>query len=216
MNRICNIALMLFLLPLGTYAAGVLPHEVAVPYEIVPIETIVGQQFLVGTLEEFPEMFEFSIDTPTTLDLAVRYPLIAGGDDADTVTPAIGVIIVAVGERGVAEMGRIEATAANWEKVSDPLTRLPYLAGGSFSKELLPGTYRIEVSTPDNRGAYMVALGTGEALSFSEKFSLTKQLYAFYGVSAIGMIRTSIVLYPLGSIVLVVLIAGTWWVQRRR
>jgi hypothetical protein len=209
------IAAVVFL-PVVVMANGLITHDATIPYEIVPIEDITKEQYAVGELNNYPEMYEFTIDIETAVSVAVRYPLTSTVRDVE-VTPQLGLIVVKVVEpRGVAEVARVASTDATWEIVRDPLSKLLYEQGGTFTKTLEPGTYRVEVSTPDNQSPYILAFSGQHALTFGEKFSLVGDLYEFYGVSKVGMIRSPLIVYPIGIVVLLGLIVLTWWYSSRR
>ncbi len=195
-------------------ANALVSHEGVTPYEITPLQAITQTQYLVGTLQDFPEMYEFSLDVETPIALSLRYPQVADAASAEQ-EPSLNVIIIRVVEpRGVEEVARMNAAEVSWESVRDPLSGLVYLQGPTYTDTLPPGMYRIEVSTPDNNSPYLMVLG-GESLSFGEKFRLVGGLYDFYGVSKIGMLRSPLLLYPIGSIFLLGMIVATWYYRRR-
>jgi hypothetical protein len=71
---------------------------------------------------------------------------------------------------GVAEVGRLKANEIVWEKTRDSVLGLSFLKSKAFESEIGPGIYRIEVSTPDNVGKYMLTIGE-ERVSSGEVYT---------------------------------------------
>lgn len=51
---------------------------------------------------------------------------------------------------------------ASWEPYNDQVRALTLFEGPTFNGRLNPGFYRFEVSSPLNRGKYMLTLGDGD------------------------------------------------------
>lgn len=189
-------------------------HTLSTPYDIVTISTEeLGQQYFLGSLEDFPEMFEVVLEATSTLTLAIR-----AVPTEDQKTPQLsGIVIRDKAVRGVEEIARLKADEASWLPVRDTLSGLVYLTGGKFEAEVPPGTYRIEVSTPNNVGKYILVFGSdAESAPYGITLASVADTYEFYGVSKIGMIRSPLLLYPLGIAVVLALFGATWYWQRRR
>jgi hypothetical protein len=192
------------------YGYSLVLHEPAVPYEIltIPAETK-QQQVVAGRLDDYPEMVEITSTEDFFLEVAIR--AVPG-----TTTPDFSGIVVRVLEpRGVAEVARLRASEATWETVVDPLAALPYIEGPRFSGAVASGTYRIEVSNPDNEGQYLLVIGSAdESGTYGQKWRSVAGLYEFYGQSKVGMIWSPLVYYPVGIILL--LIGFVYTVYRTR
>ncbi len=188
-------------------------ESVTVPYEVV---TIVGdpnvQQSILGDLSGSPEMFEIVSDVPFVLSAEIR----AIGDGA--LLPDFSGIVIRQKElRGVEEVSRLLATDADWSLITEPATGLPYRAGPFYSEEVPAGTYRIEVSTPENIGKYILVIGSSKSsVGYFASFASVKAVYAFYNRSSFSMFSSPYVHYPIGILLLLVLLVGTWVWQRRR
>lgn len=210
--RIICVGLLIFCVqPALAYVAS--EHTSDIPYEIFSIDTeIPYQQYFMGTLDGFPEMYEMVFAATTTLSLEIR----AIDNSSPESFQLAGIIIRDKTVRGVEEIARLQADDTLWEQEQDILSALPYFAGSSFNEVVPPGTYRVEISTPNNLSKYILVFGD-DAVSagYGTALESVANTYSFYGVSKIGMIRSPLLFYPLGIVVLVCLIAGTWYWQRR-
>jgi hypothetical protein len=117
---------------------------------------------------------------PESLSLRIKY------DD--------GAIVWINGE----EVARLKPTDATWESVHEPVSKLSFLLGPEFETTIASGTYRVEVSTPENFGKYIIVLGDADVHhGFGATWSAVSTLYEFAGVTKLGMVRTSLVYVPL-------------------
>lgn len=74
-----------------------------------------------------------------------------------------------------------------------------------------PGTYRVEVSTPVNEGAYMLTIGSeSDPLGYFATLNRVWVIQRHFGYSIFNMLRSSYVYYPLGIIFLLWAISRTW------
>jgi len=131
-------------------------NEPAIPYEIFTIETNIEEQSeYLGDLQGDPHMYEFTVSEPVKLSLQI-----AQQDMSITSVPFSLITIKQNGKnRGVTEIGRLKNSEADWQSYSDKALGLKLIKGDVFEAELEKGVYRVEVSTPDNIGKYMLILG---------------------------------------------------------
>lgn len=181
-------------------------------YEVVTIQNPETEQLILGELEDAPEMYEIVSETPFTLTAEIRavpYP-------ASTIVPQFSGIIIKQKEiRGVEEIARLKAEESNWTVVSDNATGLNYQAGPFYSEPLEAGTYRIEISNPNNSGRYMLLVGSkSDESGYFASLADIKLVYQFYGLSTVRMFSSPYVHYPVGIMILIGLIFGTWFWQR--
>jgi hypothetical protein len=205
------LAAVLFLPGGVSLAYQVSEYTMPVPYDVYRIDTdISAEHWYVGNLEDFPEMYEFTIEATTTLGIAL---FTLPGDT----TPDLGGIIVRdTPPRGVAEVARLKSGEASWETDRDGVSGLTFRQGPTLIEEIGPGTYRIELSTPDNAGPYVLRLGTeANPQGYFAAWGATSRLYEFAGVTKFGMIRSPLVYYPLGILIVLGLIGVTFWYTRR-
>jgi len=164
-------------------------------YEIIPIETapVTTQEFL-GTLEEYPEMFEFTTSEPMTL----RAQLWQRASDEP-----FGFTLIAVRKddrsSSVTEVSRVKQNPSEWTPDYDGVLGMRFLKSGVMERRIEPGTYRIEVSTPVNQGSYLLQLGTEpNAVNY---FSMLGNIWAtqrHFGHWPFRMLLSSYVYYPIG------------------
>lgn len=62
----------------------------------------------------------------------------------------------------------LNGTTYRWEEFDEPFAGDRYLMGPEFSEKVPGGSYRIEVSNPQNRGKYVLSVGKQEAFTPAE------------------------------------------------
>ena len=111
----------------------------------------------------------------------------------------------------------MKAEDASWTPVGDSVTGLIYQSGPFFSEKVPAGTYRIEVSTPINTGKYLLIVGnTPVDAGYFATVAAIRVVYDFYGLGTLSMFHSPYIHYPVGIVVVLLLIAGTWYLQRRK
>lgn len=209
MNKMTFSAILLaaFVMPTFSLAYEPILNSTTIPYEPQVIDSAISNQTqYLGLLAGDPHMYEFTIGVDTTLTLQVTQ---RAGD-----TP-IPFSLIAVRENtqnaGVVEVGRLRAKDITWEEKRDSALGLTLAHSPTFEAEIGPGVYRVEVSTPENLGAYMLTVGSIEApAGYFETLADVRTIQKFFGVSIFGMLLSSYVLYPLGIVVLLALFYYTW------
>ena len=200
-----SVFLLTFALPVFAYNPLVVdPPQ---PYEIIPIEDdpYVEHQFL-GTLTDYPEMFELKTDVSITLKATVR-------QKSSGRSVPFGLIVVRQNDTdgGVTEVVRQNQPLTEWEKITDSALGMTFLKTKTLEKDIVPGTYRIEVSTPDNKGDYMLTIGD-EPVRVGY-FTTVGQIYTIqnnFGYTPFHMLFSSYVYYPLGILGVLYGIYRTW------
>lgn len=191
-----------------TQAFSATLEEVPVQYDVVKIDTPEVKQIILGELNDSPEMYEISSDQPFKLTVSLR-----ALPKSLSPLPAnfTGLIIKQKAVRGVEEVARLKAVEANWEELRDSSTGLSYQNGPNFSQDMASGTYRVEVSTPDNHGKYLLVIGDQtDDNGYFTNLGNVATVYEFYGLSKIRMFSSPFVHYPLGILILLSLIFVTW------
>ena len=183
-----------------------------IPYEVVVIDNAIATQAeYLGELVGNPHMYEFTIGKKTTLTLTVS--------QLENEMPLLFSLIAVKQNNhnaGVAEVGRLTAKDITWEVTDDAVLGLSFLRSQKFEAEIDLGVYRVEVSTPDNIGSYMLTVGA-EAVSpgYFATLSDIRTIQRFFGKSPLALLTSSYVYYPLGSLVLLGLLYYTWRNRRR-
>ena len=175
-----------------------------VPVMVVPERVIDVQQIedpeisraYYGELTGFPHTFEITATKPFVLYAQVLEPDIDGVENNHS-----GIIIKErENGRGVEEVARLRSREASWESFYEPFGADRYLKGGQFEKEVAAGVYRIEVSTPVNKGKYVLSVGKIEDFSDVGYFETVANIYKvkqFFGKSPISMLVSPFIYIPL-------------------
>ncbi len=184
-------------------------NETVIPYQIYVIDNdIKTRSEYLGTLKGDPHMYEFTLGAPSTLMLTLTQL------KADTPIP-FSLITVKQNNHnaGVVEVGRLRAKDAVWEATFDRGLGLRFLAGQAFEAELTPGVYRVEVSTPDNFGSYMLTVGNNpKSPGYFATLGDVRTIQRFFGKSFFAVFKSSYVYFPLG----ILLIVGFIIITRKR
>ncbi|USN87806.1 MAG: hypothetical protein H6779_05425 [Candidatus Nomurabacteria bacterium] len=203
--------LLIFLLPTATTQAyNPVINIVTVPYSVTAVGGSLSlQREFLGELKNDPHMYEFVVGSSTELYLRLAQL------ESDKLVP-FSLILVQQNENrgGVTEIGRTNNVKAKWEPIHDDLLGLTMDYSDPFVVTLKPGVYRVEVSTPDNVGKYVLIVGQESVDNgyFSE-LSNVRTIQSFFGKSMFSMLKSSYVYYPIGIVVLLIVIYQTW---RRR
>lgn len=171
-----------------------LPVEPAEPYAIIPVEgdPYVEHHYL-GTLTGYPEMYELTTDVALTLKVSLFQ---RSGRHA----VPFGMIVVQQNsdDGGVTEIARSNQPLDTWKKDYRPTLGMTLLQTDTIEQELTPGTYRIEVSTPDNTGEYMLQIGD-EAVSrgFFRKLADVRAIQKNFDYTILHVLFSSYLYLPL-------------------
>lgn len=186
--------------------------EDATPVVAIPIDDITRSRMLYGDLDNFPHTYEFSVTKPTALYAQVLVPDIASAKN----TVSAIIIRLPDGRGRVTEVARLEAKDAMWTREFEPWVGDSYRSGSMFEKEIGPGTYRIEVHTPDNVEKYALRVGTRDdmEIGYIERVRRIVAVKAFFEKSPLRVIESRYVYMPIAVLVLCV---GAWsWYKRRK
>jgi len=189
-------------------ASNVFLTEVSVPYEVVTIDTEVSEaQLHLGELDNFPIMYEFSLSATTSFVATISQPPV-GGSEPNPLT----LMLVRRDDRGggVTEIDRLNFATDDWFLVKDSSMGVSLLEGDEISTELVAGLYRVEVSTPDNYGKYLLSFGPPADNGYFANLAKARSIQKFLGYSPLKMLTSSLVYYPLGIILLGILLQRTW------
>ncbi len=180
------------------------------PYEVCMADSdiAVGAEYL-GELVGDPHMYEFSIGAETPLHLTL-FQL----EEGEPVPFSLIAVKQNNQNAGVVEVGRLAAKDITWTEVSDNGLGLDLVASQTFEATISPGIYRVEVSTSENYGKYMLRIGEIEANpGYFSTLADVRMVQKFFGASVFSLFLSSYVYYPLGILILLGLIFMTW---RRR
>ncbi len=206
------LACLVVLLPISVLAAGPIVHDPQRPYEPLPVDAeIEKEQLYLGELTGDPHMYEVSLTEEKEFSIKLLQL------DLPTTTPFSFILVRDNGNnRGVSEIGRVRGQEVVWKSYRDSTFALRFKQGLEYSSTLSPGVYRFEISTPDNFGKYLIILGTDQPESgYFEDIGYISAVQRFFDYSALRIMLSSYVLYPIGSVIIIILIMGTWYMTRR-
>lgn len=209
------VAVLFLVVPIFAFAFNPIFSATAVPYEVLTIDSRIEQQNeYLGELSGYPHMYEFTLGTEAVLVLKL-----AQKADEDTAPLRLSLIVVKenTNNAGVAEVGRQTAKSDTaWTERRDSALALTLLEGEEFVENLTPGTYRVEVSTPDNYGKYLLTVGDDpQSSGYFKLLGDIRTIQAFFGLPFLAIFLSSAVYYPLGIILLLVGIYFTWRNRQR-
>ena len=210
-NNFMRIILLSIFLLLATPAHAAMP-EVIIQESLSDITSIkdpTRAQTFYGNLVDFPHTYQIVATKPFHLFVQIKVP------DIDSSTNNLFGIIIKepTGKGRVEEIVRLKGQEASWESSFDWWSMDSYRMGPIFDQDLGPGTYRIEVSTPDNREKYVLAVGTQNELSF-DYFEAIRRLMeekVFFEKSRFRIVESPLVFVPLFGVGGMVIL----WYRRR-
>lgn len=207
--------IILTILCVTAFSASAYNPIIAEPEEVYSPIVIEGDPYVqreyLGSLNTFPDMYELTTAVNMTLKLQLRQR------DTKQAVP-FGLIMVRQNEAdgGVAEVVRVNEDLSKWQSYRSSVLGVALLQGAVIETELEPGTYRIEVSTPDNQGNYMLVVGEEvESIGFFRALGHIYVTQQHFGYTPFRMLFSSYVFYPLG-IVLVLFGMYRTWVYREK
>ena len=204
------ILLSIFLLlatPVWAYEPEVIVQKSLL--DVTAISDPTRAQIFHGNLIDFPHTYQIIATKPFHLFVQIKVP------DIESSTNNISGIIIKEpeGKGRVQEVTRLKGSDASWGSTYEWWSMDAYRNGPSFEQDLGPGTYRIEVSTPDNREKYVLAVGTRDEMTFGY-FGTVRRIMdvkVFFGKSRLRIVESPLVFIPLLGI------GGlfTFWYKRR-
>ena len=205
MKSIIIALAFLFALPVAAFSPVV--SEPSIPYEAMIVENTdtFQERILLGDLEQFPDMYELAFDKASDITIQLKQR------DTETLSP-FSLLMVKVNEDGsVSEVFRHQTPVEEWSYINDMMLGFNLREDEVLVKSVEAGTYRLEVSTPINEGAYMLILGdepTKDGFFKTLGGIFTTQQH--FGFTWLRFLLSSYVHYPLGIIVVLAGILFTW------
>ena len=199
----------LLVLPLVSLAASPVINQPAMPYAPLAINALIEQeQLYLGQLIGDPHMSEVSLDEERTLTLTL-----VQSDAGESALP-FSLIVVRDNDnhRGVTEIGRLTGKDIQWTSYYDAALALSLRRSETVEYVLAPGVYRFEVSTPENLGKYLIMLGTesDDDAGYFTKLGDIRLVQEFFEASFFRIFISTYILYPVGTLILIMLIYLTW------
>lgn len=199
--------LFVLAVPGTALAFVVVPTDQSQPYEVVPVEAVPGaERLFLGTLEGYPIMYELIAEEPFTFTAEIAQA-------ANRVQQPLTLLLVRQNDRGggVREIARMTVLPESWTRQRDSQLGLSFTTSPRIEEDVSAGIYRIEVSTPENTGDFMLRLGNApESVGYLDQLAAVRQVQQWFGYGVLSMLLSSLVYYPLGIMVLLYLIYKTW------
>lgn len=184
------------------------------PYEALTIDAdIETAHNYLGELKGDPHLFEFTLKEPKKLSLVISQR------EINKERAPFSLILVRNNGsgRGVTEIGRVKNEEMDWQTNYNQNLSFELTNSKTISYELEPGVYRFEISSPLNQGRYLLLVGQiNDESSYSEKIKSIIMIQDFFGLSNWRVILSTTVLYPGGSILILLLFWLTWRYQHKK
>jgi hypothetical protein len=182
-------------------------------HDVIVIDDIETTHFFYGKLDDFPHTYRITVNESTTVSLQILVP-----DSHEVAKDKTGLLLeVLPNDAGVREVKRLPAKEATWDSEFAWRTGDSYLIGPSYFDTIEPGTYHFEISTPINKGPYVLAVGTRVEFSLGGYFDLVSDIAhvkEFFGKSKFWAIQSPFVFVPL--LMLMLIVAVIYRVYSRR
>lgn len=184
--------------------SSAMAYELAVtetdrPYEVVPTRwsSEVAQVYL-GELLSYPVMYELTATEPFTLSTQVQQLYKPGQEPRNF---SLMVVRQNDGNGGVTEVTRVTPTTEEWAVVKDAVLGMTFWESNRVAEAVGPGTYRIEVSTPQNTGKYRLHIGaTDKSAGYFETLGQVRTTQDFFDQPFFRLLASSYVYYTIGVI----------------
>lgn len=163
-------------------------------HDVLPIQNLTTLQHFYGTLTDAPHLYTFHVDEPTDVSLALFVP------DLPDQKNDMSILLLRKKVRGLDLVTRLEAARASWLSSTWWSTGDTYRKGGEWSESLDIGDYEVEVSTPSNRGSYVLSLGTLSTTTLSSYTAQVRTLFCikqFFHKSGIAALESPLLFVPL-------------------
>lgn len=204
---------LLVAIPAFAVAYDITITEPETPYEIVELGEYDGAPNLyLGTLDQYPIMYQFRVEGEARFVARLRQQYVPPAP------VAFSLILIRQNEngRGVTEVARLNPEAIAWTREKDPALGLTFWQVPELAETLATGTYRLEVSSPENEARYVLELGAEapEAGYFTTLGNI-RTTQAFFGYSVVKLLTSRYVYLPLGILLLIIALQQTWRYRHR-
>ncbi|MFT5832388.1 MAG: hypothetical protein ACI9SY_000778 [Candidatus Paceibacteria bacterium] len=207
------LALLVFVLPVLTHAFVAVETDISQPYEVFPVENVLPDQTsYLGTLDNYPVMYEVRSEEAFIFTAQLRQP-------ASSPSEPLALLLIRRNDRGggVTEIVRQNIDPADWSRERDSLVGMSFLTAEVLEIDVEPGIYRLEVSSPNNLAQYMLTVGDESIESgYFEQLGYARQTQSYFGYGFFTMLRSSLVYYPIGILLLLGAFYQTWRFASKR
>ncbi len=200
------VVCILFGISFATVAASVTETVKPVtPYAPIPFDAVgTTERMYLGALIGDPHLYEFTIGnevTTTTIELLQHREA--------TVPYSLLLVRVNDNERGVKEVLRVDGREQVWHDQFSARFGMTFRTTDPITFAVGRGTYRLEVSTPDNDGSYALRVDGGQSSSYGSVVASVHAVQAHFGYPLVAILLTPYVYVPVALLVFVG-IYGVW------
>lgn len=204
------VALFLFLAPVAqAYNPVTVSADEPFAEIVIPMDEAGQKQSYLGTLDIYPHLYEFQLESDTTLQVQTRQRAM---DDAEP----INLILLSVhpDTERIAEVMRLNTPVEERTKDFVGSLGITVLESELVELELEAGLYRLEVSSPLNERAYELNFGAeSNENSYFGTFGTIWEVQRHFGYWWTRYLLSTYVLYQLG---IVLMLGGFVYVWRKR
>jgi len=181
-----------------------LAHQpIIVESEITEIKKPDVSQAFYGNLQGRADIYKLRLDEQQTIYFSLLVP------DLEGIATDVSLQITKDGK----EVRVLSGEGFNWKKFYEEFAGDHYLQGPEEKITLEKGEYSLEVSSPSNRGKYVLVIGEKEEFPLSEIINTIKTLPRlkrdFFEKSAWGAFFNRIGLFVFGPVIIFVLIMAS-------
>jgi hypothetical protein len=213
--KITRAALMILLCLLGftTIVSAHQPRLISGDQTVEIIKPEISQAFY-AALEGSPHLYQIVADQEFQLYLNLLVP------DLPRIDKDITATVSRVDAQGrEALLFALTGENHHWEKYFEPFAGDRYFKGPERTETVPAGLYRIQVSSADNRGRYVLAVGKEEKFTAAETAAMIAALPAlkrdFFEKSPLTAFFNLVGLFMLLSLLLLIAVAaGLYWLIR--
>jgi hypothetical protein len=184
-------------------------NDSQVPYEISDASiTVSDGKTYVGRLEDYPEMYEIVASEEFDLRISLEHLPLNENEENPTI-----IVVREQFRGGVEEVMRVTGTDARWEEYYNHTLATTLFRSQLLERSLEAGTYRVEVSSPNNRTRYLLTIGSENIGSgYWGTLGSIREVHGFFGFSGLKILFSTYIYLPL----LVILILITLFLEYRR
>jgi hypothetical protein len=207
MLRLSSFLACVFLLPLCVFAYTSVIAKPELASTVLTIGDVEVPQEFFGQLDNFPHTFDFSLAEKMDFKATVFV------HDEEEQKNDVSIILVKKERRGVSEIGRTSSKNDSWESDFDYVLVESFKKGGAIEAPLEAGEYTLEVSSPNNDGAYRLRIGEGVRRGYFDSVRALFEVKDMFGSSALSAILSPLLYVP---ILLLLIIGGAFFYFRMR
>jgi hypothetical protein len=170
-------------------------------------------QAFYATLEGEPDRYRIDSDQEFSLYVGLLVP------ELPEISTAVTAEVFKVTADGDELLFRLDGERGRWEKHFEPFAGDRYYKGPEKEETVPAGRYRIRVSSPENRGKYVLVVGKEERFTFIETVNMITALPAlkrdFFEKSPLTAYFNLVGLFMLLALLLLIAsAAGLYWLVK--